>query len=121
MVIDLAMKKFDISQATAYSDFNDAEDDLAKIASEKKSKLIGRADSQMNMIVRKATAAKDYRTAVFAAKHRDEVLGLTGKVIVTGEDGGAIPMTVDVNFKDEDLKAIRAIARAAVKKRITGK
>lgn len=121
VIIQLQKDKWNVSEATAYRDFREAQDELAKIVHEKRDDLIGRSVGLTDGIIRASMNDKDFDIAIKALKHRDEILGLTGKVELSGPNGGAIPIASEVKFGNEELKAIIAVARDSVKKRVTGK
>jgi hypothetical protein len=83
--IHLVMKKFGIAIAQAYRDYNKALEDNAQYAKEHKDSLIGQTVNQMNGIARRAALRKEFNSAIMAVKHRDDVLGLTGKVELSGQ------------------------------------
>ncbi len=107
-VTDLIQKKFNVAQRTAYRDYEKAIAEMAEYAKENKDNLIGRTVTEMQGIARRAAMRKEFGVAIQAIKHRDDVLGLTGKVELSGK----LEQTVTHAITGVSDKALAALGDA---------
>lgn len=114
-IIKAVMKKFNVSMASAYRDYNKAEDELADFVKERKDKLRGRSVNQMDNIVREARRRKEFGSAISAAKHRDELLGLVSSKVEFEPIQHHHEHTL--NLPEKTIEAINTWARATARSR----
>jgi hypothetical protein len=115
VIVEMAIAKFNISQMTAYRDFHDAEQELAQLSAERRDILVGQSVALMNTVIRKAVTKKDLNSVIGATKHRDNVLGLTGKIELSGNIRHDVTETFELSEKTR--AAVEDWARTAARSR----
>ena len=117
LIVRECARQFNTSESTAWRDFAKAQEELGKIADEKKESLIGRSIGLMDSLISQVMSSENLSiekkadAVVKAVKHRDDVLGLTGKIELSGKVENKVTLE---GITNEQLAAVGdAYARAA--------